>query len=68
MVSKQTLIVYFVECLKILSANVLGQKVFEGESNSSKTKINTIQFENGVYIIQVYVDDPVIIKKLQVIK
>lgn len=57
---------YTIEKIEVL--NVLGQIVFEGEPNTSKTEINTIQFEDGVYIIQVHVDNQVIIKKLQVIK
>lgn len=57
---------YTIEKIEVL--NLLGQLILEGEPNSSKTQINTIQFENGVYIIQVHVDNQVIIKKLQVIK
>lgn len=53
---------------KIEVRNLLGQMVFNAEPKASKIAINTTNFENGEYLIQVYTADQVITRKLQVIR
>jgi hypothetical protein len=53
---------------KIEVRNLLGQMVYNTEPKASKIAINTTNFENGEYLIQVYTTDQIIMRKLQVIR
>ena len=44
--------------------NLMGQTVYTSNINNKKTNINTTAFANGVYIIKLYTDKEMVVKKI----
>ena len=44
--------------------NLIGQTVYTSNINNKKTNINTTAFANGVYIIKLYTDKEMVVKKI----
>ncbi len=55
-----------IQKLKVM--NVLGQVVYEAEPKNVKVEINTTTFEQGAYLIQIYTENKIETRKVNIIK